>query len=151
MHIEYSVTTNQQKKSILSALVFLTQPNILALLDKSPQLKSKSENQTVFINVIGIKRMRTLNASYRKKDSSTDVLSFELYENNVMGELYICPDDIEKNARMLKHTFENEFLEIVIHGLLHLSGYDHSDEMFSWQKSLTDRILGEYENFSRTR
>lgn len=151
MQIEYSITTIQQKGLVLRALVFLAQPHIISLLDDSPQLKTKSGNQTVFINVVGSKRMKTLNDAYREKNTSTDVLSFELYENGIMGELYICPDDISKNAKYLGHTFEQELLEIIIHGLLHLSGYDHSDEMFAWQKTLNDRILGEYENISRTR
>ncbi len=151
MQIEYSITTIQHKKEVIHVLDFLVQPRIAALLNESPQLESKSRNQTVFVNIIGKTRMKTLNVSYRGKGSSTDVLSFELYENNIMGELYICPDDISKNAIMLKHSFSVELLEIIIHGMLHLSGYDHSDEMFGWQKVLTDRILGEYENYSRTR
>lgn len=151
MHIEYSVTTIQQKSVVLRVLDFLAQPNILAELDKSPQFKDKSGNQAVFINIIGTTRMHTLNQLYRQKETSTDVLSFELYDNGVMGELYICPDDISKNAKMLNHSFDNELLEIIVHGMLHLSGYDHCDEMFSWQKIITDRILGEYENISRTR
>ncbi|MCC7304344.1 rRNA maturation RNase YbeY [bacterium] len=151
MHIDYSITTIQQKMNVQSVLDFLSQPHSLRILDKCPQLALKSRNQTIFINIIGARRMSTLNKSYRKKDTSTDVLSFELYENGVMGELYICPDDIEKNARMLKHSFENELLEITIHGMLHLSGYDHSEEMFSWQKRLTDLILKEYENTRRAR
>lgn len=151
MQIDFSITTIQKKKEVLNVLNFFAQPHILAIVDKSPQLAEKSRNQTVFINIIGTQRMKSLNNNYRNKQSSTDVLSFELYENGIMGELYICPDDISKNATMLKHSFENELLEIIVHGLLHLSGYDHSDEMFDWQKKLTDRILGEYENFSRTR
>jgi len=151
MKLDYSLTTKQHKTEVLRVLDFLSQPTIIELLTYLPQLAAKSSNQTVFINVVGSGRMKSLNNKFREIETSTDVLSFELYDNGVMGELYLCSDDISKNAKTLEHSFENELLEIVVHGLLHLSGYDHSDEMFDWQKELTDRILKEYENNSRPR
>lgn len=152
MQIDYSITTNQQKESVLDVLSFLTSIDLLKDGYCFPsEVKDKAAGQLVLINIIGNKRMRTLNNSYREKNASTDVLSFELYEAGVMGELYICPDDINKNAKMLNHPFENELIEIIVHGILHLAGHDHSEQMFSWQKEITERILTAYEDNRRTR
>lgn len=151
MKFDYYLTTKQHKDGVLRALSFLSTPSILHLLTYSAPLSVAGRNQTVFINVIGTRRMQSLNKKFRKNKKSTDVLSFELHDEGVLGELYLCPDDISKNARNLGHSFEGELLEIIIHGLLHLCGYEHSDEMFDWQKKVTDRILKEYENTSRIR
>jgi len=151
MQIEFSHSTNQYLLATQSISVLFQHSMILAILEECPVLKSKSANQLVNVSFIGKQRMKTLNNTYRDKSQSTDVLSFELYDQGVMGELYICPDDIAKNAKMLGHAIEHELIEIIIHGLLHLSGYDHSDEMFDWQKKLTERILEQYENSRRSR
>jgi len=59
---------------------------------------------------VGSGRMKSLNNKFREIETSTDVLSFELYDNGVMGELYLCSDDISKNAKTLEHIFEKELL-----------------------------------------
>ena len=151
MQLEYSISTRQEKSSIEKALLFFSTPIALAIIDECPEVKSKGSGLVLSIAIVGKKRMQTLNSQYRSKDSSTDVLSFELFENGVMGELYICPDDIKKNARMMNNTIEREFIEICIHGILHVAGYDHEKVMFDWQKKLTERILNTYENHSRVR
>lgn len=151
MQIDYSITTNQRKESVVDVISFLSNIDLLHEYKFPHEVISKIGNQSLIINVIGFKRMRTLNATYRKKSSSTDVLSFELYEAGVLGELYLCPDDIDKNAVMLKHSFESELIEIIVHGILHLSGHDHSEKMFGWQREITESILVAYENYRRTR
>ena len=86
------------------------------------------------IALIGEKRMRQLNKTYRGKNKSTDVLAFpagathqkQFYgAENIMGEVIISLPDIRKNARRYGVSFEKELLRIVVHGILHLAGYDH--------------------------
>ncbi|MDD2696587.1 MAG: rRNA maturation RNase YbeY [Candidatus Pacebacteria bacterium] len=82
--------------------------------------KNKTELSIVFLSKDRIKK---LNKEYRKKNLPTDVLSF-LY-NKKEGEIAICPEEVRKNARRYGTAFKKELTRVLIHGLLHLSGYDH--------------------------
>lgn len=151
MTLESTITVRKNYKFISLLVRWLGSDEVLETLLLCPQINQKAATSLVTVSVIGKKRMAALNFAYRQKYSSTDVLSFELHDQGVMGELYLCPDDIAANAVLMKHGFDAEFIEIFIHGMLHLSGYDHCDEMFAWQKKLTDRILSLYETDHRAR
>jgi probable rRNA maturation factor len=84
--------------------------------------------------------MKKLNQQYRGKDDSTDVLSF-CYENSageLNGELVLCVAVIKKNAQQDGSAFELEFRKNLAHGFLHILGFEHSDEMFAWQKEMAE-------------
>lgn len=70
---------------------------------------------------------KKLNKTYRGKDRSTNVLSFQLNKNE--GELVLCPAVIKREARDFDRTFEKFLGFLVIHGMLHLKGMDHSVTM----------------------
>lgn len=94
-------------------------------LAKVAKIVLKGENEkTKDISVVLVerKKMRELNKKYRKKDRATDVLSFD-YGNS--GEIVLCSQEIKKNAAKLKISFKKEIARILIHGILHLCGYDH--------------------------
>jgi len=87
---------------------------------------------------IGSGRMRKLNRKYRGKNRVTDVLAFPesevLFEKfkigplqkiKGLGEIVICLREVKKNAKRFNSTFEKELANVLIHGLLHLLGYDH--------------------------
>jgi probable rRNA maturation factor len=78
--------------------------------------------------------MKALNRRFRGKDKPTDVLSFPLAENDgkqanvqkqLQGEIAISAEIAMQNARELGHTTGEEVKILVLHGLLHLRGYDH--------------------------
>ncbi|MEY2412979.1 MAG: putative rRNA maturation factor [Acidobacteriaceae bacterium] len=72
--------------------------------------------------------MQFLNRQFRKKDHATDVLSFP-YEGggkgSLAGELAVCADLARQNARLLGHSMAEEIKILILHGMLHLAGYDH--------------------------
>jgi len=74
------------------------------------------------IVLVGQARIRRLNKKYRKKNQVTDVLSF-LYDNS--GEIVICLQEVKKNAKNFQSAFKKELARVLIHGILHLLGYDH--------------------------
>ncbi|MDP2930011.1 MAG: rRNA maturation RNase YbeY [bacterium] len=76
----------------------------------------------VFLNAGEIKK---LNLKYRRKNCPTDVLSFGSKEQDYLGEVIICPEEVRKNAKENKIVFKKEMTRVLIHGLLHLLGYDH--------------------------
>ena len=74
----------------------------------------------------------TLNKKYRKLAKSTDVLSFALRENscdqminNVLGDVVISVETAKRQARARKLALRDELIRLLIHGCLHLVGYDH--------------------------
>ena len=94
--------------------------------------------------------MKELNGKYRGIDSTTDVLSFALNDvqsfpqtTNLLGDIYVSIPKMQKQAIEYKHSEKRELSFLVIHGLLHLLGYDHQtteDEkiMFKLQEEILD-------------
>lgn len=88
-----------------------------------------------------------LNKKYRKKNYATDVLSFSSDEPGVVGELVICPKVISRQAKEHGLLVREELGYMVLHGFLHLLGFDHeksksqAKKMFALQDRLFDRLL----------
>ena len=81
---------------------------------------------------IGDRAMRTLNRRYRDKDETTDVLSFSLREGrfpliqpHMLGDIVISLPVAARQARREGHTINHEIDRLLVHGLVHLLGYDH--------------------------
>lgn len=73
--------------------------------------------------------MRRLNSRYRKKKMPTDVLSFPaLKGNGLAGDIAISLDIARRNARERNEKLEQEVRVLILHGLLHLAGYDHETD-----------------------
>jgi probable rRNA maturation factor len=86
-------------------------------------------------------KIRLLNNEYRKKDKPTDILSFPMYTRRqigkldpkdfsrrnklILGDLVISLEKVSEQAMEYGHSFERELCYLVVHGMLHLMGYDH--------------------------
>ncbi|MCL2499367.1 MAG: rRNA maturation RNase YbeY [Defluviitaleaceae bacterium] len=70
--------------------------------------------------------IRRINNNYRGIDDETDVLSFPGFPGSpALGDIVICMEVAERQAREYGHTPERELAFLAVHGLLHLMGYDH--------------------------
>jgi probable rRNA maturation factor len=69
--------------------------------------------------------IQEFNRVYRHKNKITDVLSFQLDSEDILGEVVICLDQARRQAKEAKKTFKSELQQLTIHGILHLLGYDH--------------------------
>jgi probable rRNA maturation factor len=108
---------------------------------------------TVSIHVIGDTRMRRLNNHYRHKDRTTDVLSFAMQEDNTMpfvekdfGDIFISMPQIRRQARQHAISVKEELVRMVIHGVLHVLGYDHitlkeEKKMFGLQEMFVKKLV----------
>ena len=94
----------------------------------------KLKDFSVSVAIIGDQKMRELNYVYRGYDKPTDVLSF-----TELNEIIIDIKAIERQAKELKKTRDSELFFILVHGLLHLIGYDDNTE----KKRLEMIALGE--------
>ncbi len=81
--------------------------------------KTKGDISLVFVDS---RKMKSLNLSWRKKNSCTDVLSFNNISDKILGEIFICPDYIKKISKDCKKESARAF----IHGILHLLGKEHN-------------------------
>lgn len=85
-------------------------------------LKGKDiEEVGLSIVLTGEKRIRKLNKKYRGKNKITDVLSF----GEGLNEIVICLSEVKKNAKKYNIAFKKELARVLIHGILHLLGYEH--------------------------
>lgn len=84
---------------------------------------------TLSISFLGRDRMRDLNQRWMGCLSSTDVLAFSLAGpgGSLAGDVYICPWMAARNARALGIPLREELTRLVIHGVLHVLGYDHPE------------------------
>lgn len=70
-----------------------------------------------------------INKKFLKRKYYTDIITFNYSkENKIIGELYISIDRVKENAGIYNVTIENELLRIIVHGILHLLGYDDGSE-----------------------
>ncbi len=69
--------------------------------------------------------MSELNRLYLSHLGTTDVISFPFYEKNLWGEIYLCVPQALRQAKEYKTKPQEELERLLIHGILHLLGYDH--------------------------
>jgi probable rRNA maturation factor len=82
------------------------------------------------IELVGDRRIRSLNKQYRGQDIATDVLAFALREapgpmSPVIGDVVISIPTASRQAIIHRHSVDKELAILLIHGILHLCGYDH--------------------------
>jgi rRNA maturation RNase YbeY len=82
----------------------------------------------VCVHLIGSSRISELNAKFLQHSGSTDVITFDYAESpsdgRITGEIFISVDDAVKHARQLHTSWQSEIVRYVIHGVLHLQGFD---------------------------
>ena len=85
--------------------------------------------KSIIIVYVTSKNIKKLNRDFRSINKSTDILSFEsLEKKSELGELVISPVDVKKNAAHNGWSFQRELKYVLLHGVLHLLGYDHIPE-----------------------
>jgi len=110
-----------------------------ALQDSHAQLE-----QTICI--VDEAQSRELNLRFRGKDSATNVLAFpgenEFLDYDCLGDLVICAPRVSTEAQQQGKPLDAHWAHLVVHGMLHLQGYDHhSDEQAAAMEALEIEIL----------
>lgn len=94
-----------------------------------------------------------INAKYLKHDYLTDVITFDLSQENepLIGEIYISVDRIKENAKVYGITYQRELLRVIIHGVLHLCGFgDNTKSKKNLIHAKEDHYLNLYKNSRET-
>ncbi len=98
------------------------------------------------IRIVGEAESRELNSRYRGKASATNVLAFpgdnELLDYDCLGDLVICAPIVAAEAALQNKRVEAHWAHLVVHGMLHLQGFDHQNEVDTRQmETLEIKIL----------
>lgn len=89
-------------------------------------------NSEVSIRLVSVDEISALNESYRNKPGATNVLSFpaelNLEDVNILGDVVICTPYVANEATRFGKPYPDRFRHMLVHGVLHLLGYDHMDD-----------------------
>ena len=96
-------------------------------------LNDGSEDSELVIRIVDEAEMTQFNEQYRDKKGSTNILSFpfeapEGVENYLLGDMLVCAPVVEKEAQQQNKELEHHWAHMIVHGVLHLLGYDHVDD-----------------------
>lgn len=82
----------------------------------------------VTLRLVGKREGRQLNREFRGKDYATNVLTFAYTDTDPLsGDIVLCAPVVAKEARMQGKAVEAHYAHLVVHGMLHLQGYDHEN------------------------
>lgn len=92
-------------------------------------LTGERREATISVAFLGPARMRRLNREWKGHDEPTDVISFALPgpDGELVGDVYICPAVARSSAKALGISSREELIRLVVHGTLHVLGYDHPE------------------------
>ena len=116
-------------------------------LIKRKEVAKEFKNIELTLVFLDPRPAKKINQEFRNKDYATDVLSFESMTPDSLGELVLCPEVLKKQSKEHGLTFQMELGYMVLHGVLHLLGYDHelgekeAQEMFELQDDLFEVLL----------
>jgi len=85
------------------------------------------------IRIVNQDEIKMLNKQYRNKDCSTNILSFpaeqyDFLDYDCLGDLVVCADVVAKEAKEQNKNLNDHWAHLIIHGMLHLQGFDHIEE-----------------------
>ena len=123
----------------------LEEPPSISLLSNWAQSAwqgSESLDPIISLRIVSMTESQQLNHDYRGKNNPTNVLSFpmeimmdiddesmaEIMPELILGDLAICAEVVESEAHQQQKTSQAHWAHMVVHGMLHLQGYDHIDD-----------------------
>jgi probable rRNA maturation factor len=124
--------TRKTKSSRVSCAVVLLDPAWIKLLPGVERLVRKAaraavgnRKRSLTIALADDKRVRALNARDRGKDKPTNVLSYPSGERGFLGDVVLARQTVWREAKQQRKTPSDHISHLVVHGTLHLLGYDH--------------------------
>ena len=143
-NINYSIKKNLDKKYLTA---------IRRVIKIADDVLNLSSSMNYFdLMFVGLKKIKDLNLKFRNKNKTTDVISlaynepfaYQSKQINILGEVYIAYNVAIKQAKAYKHSLKREICFLVLHGLLHLIGYDHMNlddekKMFGLQEDILNK------------
>jgi probable rRNA maturation factor len=133
-------------------------------LERLASIIGEAGKAVVALTVASSEMIKNLNASYRGMDEPTDVLSFPLWEERgvfappsgwdalPLGDVVVSPEIVRQNAKRENIGYNSEMARMIIHGVLHLIGFDHdTKERYEEMWTIQESILDKYSERARTK
>ena len=126
--------------------------NSIFKVNKNQDLYPLDEKHSINIQLLGNTDIINLNKEFRGKDYLPDVLSFDyrqekMFDHELSGEVFISLEKAKTQASEKGHSLKDELIFLVIHGILHVLGFDHKDDKQEMEmKTFEDLILTQYKN-----
>jgi probable rRNA maturation factor len=151
--IQVNLKTYQRRWQIDPAAIQRYLQKVWNTITGSIQISGSKQTEVsvVFLNQ---QQMQKYNYQYRKKNYATDVLSFPaddtragmpvLQEGSYLGDILLCVDKAQENAACAGYSIDHELQILLLHGVLHLLGYDHETdhgEMDALEGKLRKRLI----------
>lgn len=122
---DLNVLTDEQTDLLTNVLQYVAQGEAI------------SDLAELSLTIVNNNEIQQLNKNYRDKDVPTDVLSFPLDEDwipvegmpQMLGDIIISHEKVDEQKNQFGHAYERELCFLAVHGLLHLIGYTHNDEI----------------------
>ncbi len=111
------------------------------------ELDMSSNEYEISLLITDDETIRKYNKEYRNKDRATDVLSFPMEDDIILGDVAISFETAKRQSEEAKINIDREVAFLFIHGLLHLLGYDHEtsqedeEEMFALQEKILKKLV----------
>lgn len=125
MDIQVSILNECESDDDVPDSAFIENCCQVALITNDPPAE-------VSIAIVTLEKMHELNFTYRKKDKPTNVLSFEpnipdeiKAQHNILGDIVLCSEVIRAEANEHNKHIRSHWAHMLVHGMLHLQGYDH--------------------------
>lgn len=117
-------------------------------------LNLKDKQIEIGLHLVTPERSQELNSKYRNKNKPTDVLSFPMEEHSLesygilpVGDIFVCLEVAKAQAKEMDLPVNEEMTRLVVHGFLHLLGYDHErspeeeEKMIALQETIVQKAL----------
>lgn len=151
-----SQVINKTSSRVPKSFISLWNKQVFLKLKARRVLLPKNARELVVV-IVSSRQMKKLNAEFRGKDYATDVLSFEGQEPASLGELIVCIDVLKMQAKQHGLTFKQELGYMLLHGILHLLGYDHergvkkARQMFKLQDDVFEELCNSSKHVATSR
>ncbi|KYG64358.1 rRNA maturation factor [Bdellovibrio bacteriovorus] len=138
---------NESKHAVPRKFITEWMEEVVGELKKRRILKAAHAKKELTLVFLDKKPAQKINFEFRGKDYATDVLSFDSMDPISFGELVMCPEVLKRQAKEHKLSFQHELGYMLLHGVLHLLGYDHetnekdAKEMFDLQDAVFEKLL----------
>lgn len=126
---------------------------IKSVISKIEEIHNINTTHYVSFIIVNNEEIHSINKTYRNIDRPTDVITFANIDSiedrtlpKELGDIFISYEKTVEQAKEYNHSVKREFAFLVTHGLLHILGYDHMDELDEKEMfSMQDKILDELE------
>ena len=93
------------------------------------------------LKFVSVAEITSFNSVYREVNAPTDVLSFNISDKPLLGQVFICYNFVKKQAKAMGKAFPDEVSLLLVHGILHIAGYDHANAKEEASMQLFEREI----------